>query len=111
MSQAVEVAKSAIADIQQPPEQETGPGTGSGEKDQEKEPEGEGEEEERRKAALDKLEKASEDSILGQASTCLATLSILLFAAVFLGLAMPVIVFGELLLAMCVYVCVGFYRG
>ncbi|XP_066313125.1 uncharacterized protein [Miscanthus floridulus] len=54
---AVEVAKSAIADIQQPPEQETGPG--SGEKDQEKEPEGEGEgeEEERRKAALDKLEK------------------------------------------------------
>ncbi|KXG37605.1 uncharacterized protein LOC8060505 [Sorghum bicolor] len=63
---AVEVAKSAIADIQQPPEQETGPGTGSGEKDQEKEPEGEGEEEERRKAALDKLEKASEDSILGQ---------------------------------------------
>lgn len=62
---AVEVAKSAIADIQQPPEQETGPG--SGEKDQEKEPEGDGEEEEeRRKAALDKLEKASEDSILGQ---------------------------------------------
>lgn len=59
---AVEVAKSAIADIQQPPEQETGPG--SGEKDQEKEPEGE--EEGRRKAALDKLENASEDSILGQ---------------------------------------------
>jgi hypothetical protein len=67
MSQAVEVAKSAIADIQQPPEQETGPG--SGEKDQEKEPEGE-----RRKAALDKLEKASEDSILGQAISCLALL-------------------------------------
>ncbi|XP_066368680.1 uncharacterized protein [Miscanthus floridulus] len=59
---AVEVAKSAIADIQQPLEQETGPG--SGEKDQGKEPEGE--EEERRKASLDKLEKASEDSILGQ---------------------------------------------
>uniref|UniRef100_K3XQA6 Uncharacterized protein n=1 Tax=Setaria italica TaxID=4555 RepID=K3XQA6_SETIT len=37
-----------------------------------------GEEEERRKAAVDKLEKASEDSILGQASTCVATLSILL---------------------------------
>jgi hypothetical protein len=74
MSQAVEVAKSAIADIQQPPEQETGPG--SGEKDQEKEPEGDGEEEEeeRRKAALDKLEKASEDSILGQAISCLALL-------------------------------------
>ncbi|ONM08967.1 hypothetical protein ZEAMMB73_Zm00001d033932, partial [Zea mays] len=61
---AVEVAKSAIADIQQPPEQDTVPG--SGEKDQEKEPEGEEEEEERRKAALDKLEKAGEDSILGQ---------------------------------------------
>ncbi|TKV91465.1 hypothetical protein SEVIR_9G098500v4 [Setaria viridis] len=60
---AVEVAKSAIADIQQPPEQDTGPD--SGEKDKEKEPEGE-EEEERRKAALEKLEKASEDSILGQ---------------------------------------------
>lgn len=75
MSQAVEVAKSAIADIQQPPEQDTGPD--SGEKDKEKEPEGE-EEEERRKAALEKLEKASEDSILGQASTCVATLSILL---------------------------------
>lgn len=73
MSQAVEVAKSAIADIQQPPEQEAGPG--SGEKDQEKEPEGDGEEEEeRRKAALDKLEKASEDSILGQAISCLALL-------------------------------------
>jgi hypothetical protein len=72
MSQAVEVAKSAIADIQQPPEQDTG--LDSGEKDKEKEPEGE--EVERRKAALDKLEKASEDSILGQASTCLATLSV-----------------------------------
>ncbi|CAN6297854.1 unnamed protein product [Urochloa humidicola] len=59
---AVEVAKSAIADIQQPPEQDKGPD--SGEKDKEKEPEGEGEE--RRKAALDKLENASEDSILGQ---------------------------------------------
>ena len=70
MPQAVEVAKSAIADIQQPLEQETGPG--SGEKDQGKEPEGE--EEERRKASLDKLEKASEDSILGQASTWLALL-------------------------------------
>ncbi|PWZ58645.1 hypothetical protein Zm00014a_039296 [Zea mays] len=80
---AVEVAKSAIADIQQPPEQDTVPG--SGEKDQEKEPEGEEEEEERRKAALDKLEKAGEDSILGQASTCLATLSILL---AFLGLGL-----------------------
>jgi len=59
---AVEVAKSAIADIQQPPEQDTRPD--SGEKEKEKEPEGE--EEERRKAALDKLENASEDSILGQ---------------------------------------------
>ncbi|CAL4944269.1 unnamed protein product [Urochloa decumbens] len=59
---AVEVAKSAIADIQQPPEQDKGPD--SGEKDKEKEPEGE--EEEKRKAALDKLENASEDSILGQ---------------------------------------------
>ena len=67
----MEVAKSAIADIQQPPEQDTGPD--SGEKE-EKEPEGE--EEERRKAALDKLENASEDSILGQASTCFATLSL-----------------------------------
>ncbi|XP_062212351.1 uncharacterized protein LOC133913263 [Phragmites australis] len=57
---AVEVAKSAIADIQQPPEQDAGPGGGEKEKEQE------GEEEERRKAALDKLEKASEDSILGQ---------------------------------------------
>ncbi|OEL24636.1 hypothetical protein BAE44_0014345 [Dichanthelium oligosanthes] len=51
---AVEVAKSAIADIQQPLEQDTGPD--SRENDKEKEPEGE--EEERRKAALDKLEKA-----------------------------------------------------
>jgi hypothetical protein len=58
----VEVAKSAIADIQLPPEQEAG-----GEKGKEKEPEGE-EEEERRRAALDKLENASEDSLLGQAS-------------------------------------------
>nr|CAB3493304.1 unnamed protein product [Digitaria exilis] len=64
---AVEVAKSAMADIQQPPEQESGPEK----EDKEKEPEGE--EEERRKAALEKLEKASEDSILGQASTCRAT--------------------------------------
>jgi len=61
---AVEVTKSAIADIQQPLEQDTGPD--SGEKVEKKEPEGEGEEEERRKAALDKLENASEDSILGQ---------------------------------------------
>ncbi|PAN45130.1 hypothetical protein PAHAL_9G095700 [Panicum hallii] len=60
---AVEVAKSAIADIQQPLEQDTGPD--SGEKEKDKEQEGE-EEEERRKAALDKLENASEDSILGQ---------------------------------------------
>lgn len=105
MSQAVEVAKSAIADIQQPPEQDTVPG--SGEKDQEKEPEGEEEEEERRKAALDKLEKAGEDSILGQASTCLATLSILL---AFLGLVMPVIMVSELLFTMCVCVC-GFLQG
>ncbi|PUZ37120.1 hypothetical protein GQ55_9G092500 [Panicum hallii var. hallii] len=60
---AVEVAKSAIADIQQPLEQDTGPD--SGEKEKDKEQEGEGEEE-RRKAALDKLENASEDSILGQ---------------------------------------------
>ncbi|TVU45145.1 hypothetical protein EJB05_04620 [Eragrostis curvula] len=59
---AVEVAKSAIADIQQPPEQEAGPGDG----DKEKEKEPEGEKDERRKAALEKLEKASEDSILGQ---------------------------------------------
>jgi hypothetical protein len=73
LSQAVEVAKSAIADIQQPLEQDTGPD--SGEKEKDKEQEGE-EEEERRKAALDKLENASEDSILGQASTCFATLSI-----------------------------------
>ncbi|KAL6636936.1 hypothetical protein ACP70R_024508 [Stipagrostis hirtigluma subsp. patula] len=59
---AVEVAKSAIADVQLPPEQEAGPG--GGEKEKEKEPEGE--EEERRKAALEKLENAGEDSILGQ---------------------------------------------
>ncbi|CAM0876117.1 unnamed protein product [Alopecurus aequalis] len=58
---AVEVAKSAMADIQLPPEQEAEPG-GGGEKG--KEPEGE--EEERRRAALDKLENASEDSLLGQ---------------------------------------------
>ncbi|XP_062214656.1 uncharacterized protein LOC133915492 [Phragmites australis] len=60
---AVEVAKSAIDDIQQPPEQEAGPGASGGE---EKEKEPEGEEEERRKAAMENLEKASEDSILGQ---------------------------------------------
>ncbi|VAH94535.1 hypothetical protein VPH35_067117 [Triticum aestivum] len=60
---AVEVAKSAIADIQQPPEQEAGPGEG-GDKGN-NEPEGE-EGDERRKAALDKLEDASEDSLLGQ---------------------------------------------
>jgi hypothetical protein len=63
----VEVAKSAIADIQLPPEQEAGPGGGE-EKGKEKEPEGK-EEDERRRAALDKLENASEDSLLGQAST------------------------------------------
>jgi hypothetical protein len=68
--QAVEVAKSAIADIQQPPEQEREPSSGEDEK---KEPEGE--DEERRKAALEKLEKASEDSILGQASFHHATVS------------------------------------
>jgi hypothetical protein len=62
----VEVAKSAIADIQLPPEQEAGPGGGE-EKGKEKEPEGEVDE--RRRAALDKLENASEDSLLGQAST------------------------------------------
>ena len=77
----MEVAKSAIADIQQPPEQDTGPD--SGEKEKEKEPEGE--EEERRKAALDKLENASEDSILGQASTCFATLSMSLIRCCVLG--------------------------
>lgn len=60
---AVEVAKSAIADIQQPPEQEAGPG--EGEDKGNNEPEGE-EDDERRKAALDKLENASEDSLLGQ---------------------------------------------
>jgi hypothetical protein len=61
----VEVAKSAMADIQLPPEQEAaGPGDG-----EEKGKEPEGEEDERRKAALDKLENASEDSLLGQAST------------------------------------------
>ncbi|XP_051179263.1 uncharacterized protein [Lolium perenne] len=59
---AVEVAKSAMADIQLPPEQEAaGPGDG-----EEKGKEPEGEEDERRKAALDKLENASEDSLLGQ---------------------------------------------
>jgi hypothetical protein len=83
LSQAVEVAKSAIADIQQPLEQDTGPD--SGEKEEKKEPEGEGEEEERRKAALDKLENASEDSILGQASTCFATLSMSLIRCCVLG--------------------------
>ncbi|KAK3146152.1 hypothetical protein QOZ80_3BG0262360 [Eleusine coracana subsp. coracana] len=57
---AVEVAKSAIADIQQPPEQEATPGGW----EEEKEPEGD--DDQRRKAALEKLEKASEDSILGQ---------------------------------------------
>ncbi|GJN23389.1 hypothetical protein PR202_gb11034 [Eleusine coracana subsp. coracana] len=59
---AVEVAKSAIADIQQPLEQEATPGGG----EEEKEPEED--DDQRRKAALEKLEKASEDSILGQAS-------------------------------------------
>ncbi|XP_052147822.1 uncharacterized protein LOC127766735 [Oryza glaberrima] len=62
---AVEVAKSAIADIQQPPEQDVGTGDGE-EKEKEKAAEGGGEEDERRKAALDKLENASEDSLLGQ---------------------------------------------
>jgi hypothetical protein len=65
----VEVAKSAIADIQLPPEQEAGE-----EKGKEKEPEGK-EEDERRRAALDKLENASEDSLLGQASTLPLSLS------------------------------------
>jgi hypothetical protein len=61
----VEVAKSAMADIQLPPEQEAaGPGD-----EEEKVKEPEGEVDERRKAALDKLENASEDSLLGQAST------------------------------------------
>ncbi|KAE8805794.1 hypothetical protein D1007_18143 [Hordeum vulgare] len=69
---AVEVAKSAIADIQQPPEQEAGPGEGEAKGDDE--PEGEGGDE-RRKAALDKLENASEDSLLGQASTSLSPFS------------------------------------
>lgn len=58
---AVEVAKSAIADIQLPPEQGARPGD-----EEEKGKEPEGEEGERRKAALDKLENASEDSLLGQ---------------------------------------------
>uniref|UniRef100_A0ACD6A5G3 Uncharacterized protein n=1 Tax=Avena sativa TaxID=4498 RepID=A0ACD6A5G3_AVESA len=59
---AVEVAKSAIADIQLPPEQEaTVPADG-----EEKVKEPEEEEDERRKTALDKLEDASEDSLLGQ---------------------------------------------
>lgn len=74
----MEVAKSAIADIQQPPEQEAGPG--EGEDKGNNEPEGE-EDDERRKAALDKLENASEDSLLGQASTYLAALSLSLFSA------------------------------
>jgi hypothetical protein len=64
----VEVAKSAIADIQLPPEQEAGE-----EKGKEKEPEGK--EDERRRAALDKLENASEDSLLGQACTLPLSLS------------------------------------
>ena len=62
----MEVAKSTIADVQLPPEQEAGPG---GREEKDKEPETEGEEDELRKSALDKLENASEDSILGQAST------------------------------------------
>lgn len=61
----MEVAKSAIADIQQPPEQDVGTGDGE-EKEKEKAAEGGGEEDEQRKAALDKLENASEDSLLGQ---------------------------------------------
>uniref|UniRef100_M8D1P9 Uncharacterized protein n=1 Tax=Aegilops tauschii TaxID=37682 RepID=M8D1P9_AEGTA len=69
---AVEVAKSAIADIQQPPEQEAEPEEGG---KKENGPEGE-EGDERRKAALDKLENASEDSLLGQASTSLAAPSL-----------------------------------
>lgn len=68
----MEVAKSAIADIQQPPEQEAAPGGGE---EKGKEPEGEvGEKDELRKATLDKLENASEDSLLGQASSYLAAL-------------------------------------
>lgn len=74
VTQAVEVAKSAIADIQQPPEQDVGTGDGE-EKEKEKAAEGGGEEDERRKAALDKLENASEDSLLGQAS-CTTTFAV-----------------------------------
>ena len=66
-----------MADIQLPPEQEAGP---EGREEKGKEPETEGEEDELRKSALDKLENASEDSILGQASTLPLSLAQLILA-------------------------------
>jgi hypothetical protein len=95
--QAVDVAKSAIADVQQPPEQEGEPGGG----DEEEKKEPEGEDEERREAALEKLEKASEDSILGQASFHLAAVSVSHWQPMFS--AMLAIAVGEGLTVMSVH--------
>lgn len=73
MEQAVAVAKSAINEIQT----ETTEGEKEKDKDKDKEEDETDEEKDRiRKAALDKLENASQDSILGQ--VCLSFLIILL---------------------------------
>lgn len=69
MNQASEVAKTAaksIADLQSFPEESESYKEGDGEESA-VEKEEEDENDKQRKAALDKLEKASEDTVLGQA--------------------------------------------
>lgn len=70
MNQASEVAKTAaksIADLQSSPEESESYKEGDGEESAVEKEEEEDENDKQRKAALDKLEKASEDTVLGQA--------------------------------------------
>lgn len=70
MNQASEVAKTAaksIADLQSFPEESESYKEGDGEESAVEKEEEEDENDKQRKAALDKLEKASEDTVLGQA--------------------------------------------
>lgn len=66
--QAVEAAKTAAKNISETMAEDSDSSNENETEASDKEEESENEEDKRRKAALDKLEKASEDTLLGQAS-------------------------------------------
>lgn len=66
--QAVEAAKTAAKNISETMAEDSDSSKENETEASDKEEESENEEDKRRKAALDKLEKASEDTLLGQAS-------------------------------------------